>query len=91
MSIDDLEDLAIAEQLSSSSPKLVGQVVPGKGKKFTIENFQRKRRTEEILNEMIDHMDFQNKGVNRPAVCARRRRRRRGPRTLVAQGCLSKK
>ena len=91
MSVDDLRDLAIAEQLSCSSPKLVGQVVPGKGKKFTIENFQRKRRTEKILNEMIDQMDFRNKCVDRSAVRDRRRRRRRGPRTLVAQGCLSKK
>jgi len=91
MSIDDLEDLAIAEQLSSSSPKLVGQVVPGKGKKFTIENFQRKRPTEEILIGMIDQMDFRNKGVDRPAVPDRRRRRRRGPRTLVAQGYIPKK
>lgn len=91
MSIGDVEDLAIGEQLSSSFPKLKGEVVPGKGKKFTIEDFERKRPTEKILVEMIDQMSFWHRWFDRPVVRDRRRRRRRGPRTLVAQGYIPKK
>lgn len=88
MRVNYTEDLAIAEQLSSSSPRLEGQVVPGKGKKVAIENFERKKPTEKILNGMIDRMSFWHKWVDGPIAHGRQRRRRRGPRTLVAQGYI---